>query len=403
MIVRGVNWPVPFVTERSIPGEAIWEKKWHESDFWEIEETFTMMKGMDDLGVKGTETDNWCRLFSTVPESDNCPDRLVVNRDHHHSLTLSLRRDNTDTWYNIASNISDGETHTLKIQWWSGTRILVYIDGRQKCDVRASVPRTDKVHRRLIASTYDTDTTLRAEASLWGYIHSLVVRRRLTEPTRENMYIPYYDPRTTYARNGAYKLDHIKGLVSPSKGAGSVEELEAKIDNFEHWPIGAVIMYDGTNWQDNVTMKGFYACIADNADKGCPNMIHRFVMGKGVDSPGYIGGANMRTLAKENLPAHVHGMGHNHPVFNSTDNGGHSHKVSSVNGPSVGHINFAYCATGHSSNSGINHYTRTDAVANHTHNIDVPEYVGETKSAGQGQAFDNRPAFYSMIFIKKCP
>ena len=33
----------------------------------------------------------------------------------------------------------------------------------------------------------------------------------------------------------------------------------------ESLPVGTILMYDGSGWQDNVTLKGWYACVSANA------------------------------------------------------------------------------------------------------------------------------------------
>ena len=40
--------------------------------------------------------------------------------------------------------------------------------------------------------------------------------------------------------------------------------------------------------------------------------------------------------------------------------------------------------------------------AGHTHQIDVPAYVGSSGASGGGVSIDNRPAHYAMIFIRRC-
>ena len=58
-------------------------------------------------------------------------------------------------------------------------------------------------------------------------------------------------------------------------------------------------MYDGANWQDNVTLPGWYACVPENEDGGAAgltygitSMMDRFVMGKAAAGAGATGGSN---------------------------------------------------------------------------------------------------------------
>ncbi|GBR75624.1 hypothetical protein NO2_0280 [Candidatus Termititenax persephonae] len=74
-------------------------------------------------------------------------------------------------------------------------------------------------------------------------------------------------------------------------------------------PIGTILIYDGTGWTDDSTLKGWYQC---NGKNGTPDLRDKFIMGgrSGENmARGGTGGADSRsiTLQTANLPAHNHG------------------------------------------------------------------------------------------------
>ncbi len=210
-------------------------------------------------------------------------------------------------------------------------------------------------------------------------------------------------------------------------------------------PIGTIWMYDGAGWVDNVTLPGWYACIPENEDGGASglsfgivSMVDRFVMGRGNAAVGAVGGTNSYQLTAGQLPSHTHTINHDHTAFTSGgESRDHSHSVSgSVNGSgshnhwdgfrhSYGNSGaYVYAMSGnqgsigvtYSNTSSVSYMARTSSTshshtwsgssggrsAGHTHAINVPNYAGNSGGTGGGQTIDNRPAFYSMVFIRKC-
>jgi len=208
--------------------------------------------------------------------------------------------------------------------------------------------------------------------------------------------------------------------------------------------VGCVMTFDGSSWVDNSTIPGWYACIPENAGQGCPDMVNRFVMGKVVAGGGSTGGANSLSLAIANMPAHSHG-GTGGP---STPNTGiqsashthyHDHAAFNCGWISHNHTHTATLSTGTILERGVSGAggptkvvgtTSTDSspgtitvsngnqLTNHYHSINVPAKTSNNQnvshthsmqshthtisSQGSGTAFDNRPAYYSMVFIRKC-
>lgn len=201
------------------------------------------------------------------------------------------------------------------------------------------------------------------------------------------------------------------------------------------FPVGTVWMYDGTDWRDNVTLPGWYACVPENEDGGTAglsygiiSMVDRFVMGKAVVGSGATGGANSYRLTAAQLPAHTHTINHDHAAFTAEPNSvNHTHTISGTAATAGNHSHIVYgtirsgggangLAAGN--NRGLdNHAEGTSGGGSHAHSvsggtggnslrhihlINVPAYTGNSGSTGAGAEIDNRPAFYSLIFIRKC-
>ena len=175
----------------------------------------------------------------------------------------------------------------------------------------------------------------------------------------------------------------------------SISEISDDIAKTAHLPIGLVWMYDGADWVDNETLSGWYACVAANAAQGCPDMVDRFILGKIVAGGGVAGGSNTHTISSAELPVHTHTINHDHPsmYFDVLKMSDAAHQVFAGSYVSVGN-----------GASRANTPTRNtyDTVASRV-TINLPSFSG---SSGNG-AFANspintKPAFYSMIYIRKC-
>lgn len=155
------------------------------------------------------------------------------------------------------------------------------------------------------------------------------------------------------------------------------------------------------------------------ASLNLPNMAQRFPMGGGTVAT--IGGANTKTIAAANLPAHAHDLAHDHPSASFTaDTGGaidptyrntwtHKHGTSDsatafvTDGAPDGYPGAGINATG----SGYvkRAFTGIEAApAGHLHpiagNVDIPGFAGSTGNGpGASTALDVTPAFITFNFM----
>lgn len=184
--------------------------------------------------------------------------------------------------------------------------------------------------------------------------------------------------------------------------------------------VGFMSMYDGNTptlidgttvlngqageWVDDATMPGWYACVDGNQSYGCQNLVDRFVIGKVKIGNGVKQGANSYFLTEGQLPIHTH-------TASSESNGSHTH---SITGGSHNHSTTVYTAqTGAASNGNFGRgisgsYAATAYVStssSHSHTIGSNGSHSHTitvNNTGSGDVIDNKPANYSVLYIRKC-
>jgi microcystin-dependent protein len=158
-------------------------------------------------------------------------------------------------------------------------------------------------------------------------------------------------------------------VVAPGK-----EMKASDITDLTFFPIGMILMYDGTDWING--RGGWYICDGTN---NTPDLRDKFIKGNGSETQP---GANWQQLSELNLPGHSHTL---------TTNGTHTHTVTVHD---TNHYNTPSSTDYSSHEYGEYHsaaYT-TSSNGNHTHTVG---------STGSGEAFNNMPSYYAVIYIKK--
>jgi hypothetical protein len=188
------------------------------------------------------------------------------------------------------------------------------------------------------------------------------------------------------------------------------------------FPIGTIIMFDANNpggggappgisgaWVDNVTIPNWYACVAANAGHGCPNLVDKFIMGKVVAGAAGTGGSNSHTIASAELPTHTHTLSaHTHALSSHTHDtvmGSHSHTQSRATAGAGGALTAGTSSTtpvaDASSTASVDLGTKTSGGP--SNNTSGGPSVADTGNGGfANTAIDTHPAYYSLIFIRRC-
>jgi len=236
----------------------------------------------------------------------------------------------------------------------------------------------------------------------------------------------------------------ISAITQPANDNSTKVATTAYVDRIA-LPIGTIIAFDanrtaglsggGTGgWTDNVTLVGWYACIAGNtATWGCPDLSgNSYLSGKVVAGSGTTFGTNSYSLSVAQLASHNHtgttdstDINHNHGgTVDSTDIN-HTHNgttnsgtvpIQISNGFGGGGYNGEYISSGQNYYGAHNHTSHTHSFTTNTMNSNYshghPYTTGtanpahthtfSTTTQGSGSAIDNRPASYSIIWIRKC-
>ena len=132
-----------------------------------------------------------------------------------------------------------------------------------------------------------------------------------------------------------------------------------------------------------------------------PDLAGRFPLGGDSNHAlGSTGGAETRTLAVSNLPAHTHSMNHQHANGSTGSAGVHTHENAwREDASSFGPQNNIAAAGGASGNV-VNKQSAAAAGA-HTHAFQVPAFTGNTGQTGLGQPVNVMPPYTAVTFIIK--
>lgn len=143
-------------------------------------------------------------------------------------------------------------------------------------------------------------------------------------------------------------------------------------------PIGAILMWKGATIPD-----GWSLC---NGSNNTPNLSDKFVLGRGNQDIGAVGGAATVALAVEHLPAHAH-------TATIASGGVHNHEFPAY------HHNFKMSGDWTESevkNTGapIQPWPKTFDSGSHSHSITI-------NNTGSGTAHNNMPPYYVLAYIMR--
>jgi len=175
--------------------------------------------------------------------------------------------------------------------------------------------------------------------------------------------------------------------------------LASDINNLAFFPKGTILVYNGSGWTDNQTLIGWYRCDAQNKAAGrTPDLTDRFIMGSAA-AEHRTGGQNTQQLTADNMPAHTHTVSNLGNVQNSLGTYTTSWFQTAYNKLGAGNSSNVVVSTriGKSDGGwGDDTTVQNTLKLKHTHDI-----LTKLKDNALGQAFDNRPQYYKVIYIKK--
>lgn len=215
-----------------------------------------------------------------------------------------------------------------------------------------------------------------------------------------------------------------KALEISETGVVKVEKkiTDSKGTTYDPLPVGTILMFSGQNWEDNVTLPGWYACTAENESTPInsvliPNLENTFIMGTNTNdikvTDTRTGGKN--ELTKDEMPKHDHSFDHSHPraygaTHGSNDgNHGHTSKLPIGLDGNTSTAPYAIPDSGANTNDWWKTYSNVNP-SNHGHSVyvDIPYTSGKTTSSsgngigsGKENKMDNRPQYYTVIYIIK--
>ena len=173
------------------------------------------------------------------------------------------------------------------------------------------------------------------------------------------------------------------------------ELLADDILRLSFFPVGTIMMYDGTGWKDNDTLKGWYMCDGNN---GTPDLRDRFL----YYDTGTIQGSysstrnNVETLSQSTTTNHSHTR---NLTVASSSNDAHTHSIS-LSG--ADDRNFSYVSgqmgiMDTDTGGATTHAIRPESSGSHDHAVQALAMA----NAGSGEKFSLLPLCYKLIFIKK--
>ena len=126
---------------------------------------------------------------------------------------------------------------------------------------------------------------------------------------------------------------------------------------------------------------------------------------QGSSSVAGTGGANTKTLATAELPAHTHSIEHDHGAVSTNTVGAHQHNIivppgltGNVNDSGSGAFDVFFNTTlGTAGTTDV----LTTSAGDHAHTVDLPNFTGTSGSAGSGTAFDIRPKYFNVVYLMR--
>ena len=186
--------------------------------------------------------------------------------------------------------------------------------------------------------------------------------------------------------SGTVAAARIDNLNASKITAGTLAD--ARLSNSSLFVTGMIMMYTGST-----APSGWAICDGQN---GTPDLRNRFIVGAGNSyNVGVTGGFDSVSLSESQIPSHTHSFSGSGSHSHGINDPGHTHTMNFNQGNIIS-SGGAFGLKDSGTANRIN--TNTTGISVNSQSVTIS---GNTGGTGGGQAHENRPPYYALMFIMK--
>ena len=186
--------------------------------------------------------------------------------------------------------------------------------------------------------------------------------------------------------SGTVAAARIDNLNASKITAGTLAD--ARLSNSSLFVTGMIMMYTGST-----APSGWAIC---NGQNGTPDLRNRFIVGAGNSyNVGVTGGFDSVSLSESQIPSHTHSFSGSGSHSHGINDPGHTHTMNFNQGNIIS-SGGAFGLKDSGTANRIN--TNTTGISVNSQSVTIS---GNTGGTGGGQAHENRPPYYALMFIMK--
>tara|TARA_B100000886_G_scaffold193830_1_gene133513 strand:+ start:2450 stop:4396 length:1947 start_codon:yes stop_codon:yes gene_type:complete len=186
--------------------------------------------------------------------------------------------------------------------------------------------------------------------------------------------------------SGTVAAARIDNLNASKITAGTIAD--ARLSNSSLFVTGMIMMYTGST-----APSGWAIC---NGQNGTPDLRNRFIVGAGNSyNVGVTGGFDSVSLSESQIPSHTHSFSGSSSHSHGINDPGHTHTMNFNQGNIIS-SGGAFGLKDSGTANRIN--TNTTGISVNSQSVTIS---GNTGGTGGGQAHENRPPYYALMFIMK--
>jgi len=186
--------------------------------------------------------------------------------------------------------------------------------------------------------------------------------------------------------SGTVAAARIDNLNANKITAGTLAD--ARLSDSSLFVTGMIMMYTGAT-----APSGWAIC---NGQNGTPDLRNRFIVGAGNSyNVGVTGGFDSVSLSESQIPSHTHSFSGSSSHSHGINDPGHTHTMNFNQGNIIS-SGGAFGLKDSGTANRIN--TNTTGISVNSQSVTIS---GNTGGTGGGQAHENRPPYYALMFIMK--